>query len=180
MQHASKQGRSRHPRIRVRHRNGCADFDGGNCNCKPAFEAWVFDKRTERKIRKTFPTLAAAKSWRQDALPAMRKRTMAAPSRLTLREAAEQWCTAIERGEVLSRKRTPYKPSTARGYRRDFDKYVLDELGALRLSEVRRAELQLLVDDLVSRKLSGSKVRNVVTPVQAMYRWAKQRQLVGR
>jgi integrase len=108
----------------------------------------------------------------------MRKGTMAAPSRLTLREAAEQWLTAIERGDVLSRRRTPYKPSVTRGYRRDLTKYVLPELGALRLSEVRRAELQLLVDDLVSRKLSGSKVRNVVTPVQAMYRWAKQRQLV--
>ena len=138
----------------------------------------MFDKRTGRKIRKTFPTFAAAKSWRQDALPAVRKGAMAAPSRLTLREASEQWLAGIERGDVLSRRRTPYKPSVTRGYRHDLTAYVLPEFGALRLSEVRRAEVQLLIDELVARKLSSSKVRNVVTPLQALYRWTRRRGLV--
>jgi hypothetical protein len=95
---------------------------------------------------------------------------MAAPSRLTLREAAHDWLARIERGDVMSRRRTPYKPSVVRGYRHDLHTFVLPELGGLRLSEVRRADLQLLVDDLVGKKLSGSKVRNVITPVQALYR----------
>lgn len=96
--------RKQHPGIRARHRTPCRTFEGDDCNCSPAWEAWVFHKRTGTKLRKTFPTLAAAKSWRQDALPAIRKGSMAAPSRLTLREAAEDWLGRIERGDVLSRR----------------------------------------------------------------------------
>jgi integrase len=170
---------ARHPGIRVRHSRRCREHDGGNCNCKPAHEAWVFDKRTETKIRKTFPTLAAAKSWRQDALPAVRKGAMAAPSKFTVREAAEDWLALIERGDVLSRRRTPYKPGVVRQYRCDLNAHILPALGAFRLSEVRRADVQVLVvDELVGRKLSGSTVRNAVIPLQALYRWARKRDMV--
>jgi hypothetical protein len=64
--------------IRVRHSRSCPANEGGTCThgrrdgCRPAFEAWVYSKRDGKKIRRTFPTLAAAKGWRADASSALR------------------------------------------------------------------------------------------------------------
>jgi integrase len=135
-----------------------------------SWEAWVYDQRTGRKIYKTWPTLAAAKSWRADATSGLRKGTFRAPTQTTLRDAAEAWLEAIKRGEVLARSRRPYKPSTIRGYEHDLREYVLPELGAVKLGEIRPDDLQALVDRLVGAGRSGSKVRNIIVPLQALYR----------
>jgi len=52
--------------IRTRHGRSCRSRDGGRCNCAPSYEAWVYSKRDNRKIRKTFHNLAEAKTWRAD------------------------------------------------------------------------------------------------------------------
>ena len=52
--------------IRARHSRTCGVVEGGRCNCRPSYEAFVFSQRDGRKIRKTFQTLAAAKAWRAD------------------------------------------------------------------------------------------------------------------
>lgn len=64
---------------------------------------------------------------------------------------------------------------TLRGYRRDFEVYIYPDFGALKLSDFSRFEAQDLIDRLISKGWSGSKVRNVITPLQALYRYAKQR-----
>src|SRR5512132_2828699 len=133
------------------------------------YEAWVWDKRAKKKIRRTFQTQAAAKSWRQDAGGGLRRGEMRAPSSTTLRGAWEAWLEGAKRGEVLSRNRRPYKPATLRGYEHDLKTYVLDDLGGLKLGDVRPDDLQALVDRLVGKKLSGSTVRNVLVPLQALY-----------
>jgi integrase len=46
----------------------------------------------------------------------------------------------------------------------------LPDLGGLRLNDVNGDDLQGLIDRLVGSGLSGSKVRNVIVPVQALYR----------
>jgi integrase len=135
-----------------------------------SWEAWIWDRRSQRKIRKSFPTLAAAKNWRADASVGLRKGTLRAPSATTLRGAWEAWLEAVKRGEILSRNRQPYKPATVRTYAHDVHEYVLDDLGAFRLGDVRPDDLQALVDRLVGQGLSGSKVRNVLVPLQALYR----------
>lgn len=56
--------------VLVCHREGCASRDGGNCDCEPRFEAWVYDKQAKRKIRKSFATEADAKTWRAERVPA--------------------------------------------------------------------------------------------------------------
>jgi integrase len=133
------------------------------------YEAWVWDKRAQKKVRRTFSTMAAAKNWRQDAGGALRKGTMRAPSSTTLSAAWDAWLEGAKRGEVLSRNRRPYKPATLRGYEHDLKTYVLDDLGALKLGDVRPDDLQALVERLQGKKLSGSKVRNVIVPLQALY-----------
>jgi integrase len=76
---------------------------------------------------------------------------------------------------ILNRSGEVYKPSVLRGYAADLRNYVLPELGGRRLADVRRADLQALVDRLVGRGLSASKVRNVLMPVRAIYRHALER-----
>lgn len=74
--------------ISARHSKSCHSRDGGHCNCKPTFQAAVWSNRDRKRIRKTFPTLGAAKSWRRDALTALDHGTMRAATSTTLQEAA--------------------------------------------------------------------------------------------
>lgn len=170
--------RGKTPGIVERHSRSCASRAGGKCDCTPSYMAWTWDARAGRKIYKTFAgkgAKSAAKAWRADAVPAVRKGTLRAPTKALLRDAAEQWLAAAERGEVLSRYRRPYKPSALRGYRADLERYVYPELGGLRLSEVTADDLQALVERLNAQGLSGAKVRNVLVPLQALYRHNRRR-----
>jgi integrase len=67
-----------------------------------------------------------------------------------------------------------------RGYEADLHAFVLPDLGGLRLTDVRRGDLQALVDRLVGRGLSGSKVRNVAIPVRVLFRHALERDEVAQ
>jgi integrase len=137
----------------------------------------VFDRRSGSKIRKTFPTLGAAKSWRSDALSQLQRGRLISTTRKTLREAADAWQAGAEAkpAVILTRSGTRYKPSVLRGYRADMRNYVLPDLGGVRLADVRRGDLQALVDRLLGLGLSASKVRNVLMPVRALYRHAIER-----
>src|SRR5215208_3878422 len=64
--------------IRVRHGRACASTNGRRCNCTPSYEASVYSARDGRKLRQTFPTLAAARAWRHDAAGAVRRGSLAA------------------------------------------------------------------------------------------------------
>src|SRR5262249_35422276 len=113
----------------------------------------------------------AAKVWRASATTnAAEARGATATALPTLREASLVWLDACERGEVLSRNRRPYKPHTLRDYRADLERHVYDDLGAMRLDEVTADDCQALVDRLIGSGLSGSKARNVLVPLQSLYR----------
>ncbi len=69
--------------IAARHSRSCSHRET-RCSCKPRYQAQVWSVRDKKVIRKTFPTLSAAKAWRQDASVALRRRTMQAPSQTTV------------------------------------------------------------------------------------------------
>jgi integrase len=165
--------------IVAKHSRSCASRDDKNCNCKRTYQAWVWSKRDQKKLYKTFPTLAAAKGWRSDASGNVRRGAMRGGPSVTLNDAANEWLEKAEGGEILSRHRKPYKPSTLRGYRDDLENHVLPDLGALRLAEVTADDLQELVGRLIVAGFSGSKVRNVIVAVQAVYRHNRRRVLVN-
>src|SRR6266508_1722176 len=77
--------------ILKRHSRKCASRQGARCNCDPTFEAWVWSKRDQKKIRQSFPTEAAAKGWRSDATRAVRLKKLRAPTTLTLRQAVDEF-----------------------------------------------------------------------------------------
>src|SRR5262249_28931428 len=56
-------------------------------------------------------------------------------------------------------------------YRGDLDRYVVPALGPVRISQLRRRDVQeLLVDELVRRGLSGSRIRGVLNAFRAVLR----------
>src|SRR5205809_2095911 len=99
------------------------------------------------------------------------------PSAITLHEAAEAWLAGAEADPptVLTRGGAPYKPGVVREYRRTLKTFILDDLGSHRLSDIRRGDLQALVDRLQGEGRSGSTIRNVLMPVRVLYRHALER-----
>src|SRR2546421_8316017 len=108
-----------HEGVWARHKPGCpARTRGGRCRCTPTYQAAVWSGRERKRIRREFPTLAAAKAWRQDAQVALRQGTMRAPTTTTIREAADEWLAGARARTIFNRKREPYKPSALRSYER--------------------------------------------------------------
>jgi integrase len=163
--------------IRVRHGRGCLAPVGGRCACSPSFEAWVFDKSSGTKIRKTFAAddggLRAAKAWRAEAVSAINRGRLRAPTRRTLAEEAAEWMEKAEAGAILTKGGArSYKPAMIREVERSLRLHVLDDLGSTRLSELRRADVQHLIERLNEKGLSGSRTRGVVTALKCVLRRA--------
>ena len=165
--------------IEERHARDCRGNQGGKCNCDPSYRAWVYDRRAKARTRKTFSgkgALAAAKGWRVDAASMQRRGLLQRETRRTVREVGDEWLEKAKRHEVLSRSRVPFKPSTLRDYESTLDQYVYPDLGAVRLSDLRRADVQALVDRLVGSGLAGSTVRNAIMPLRVVVRYAIRRE----
>lgn len=63
-------------------------------------------------------------------------------------------------GAIRTRGGARYKPSVLHGYEADLTRYLYPDIGRVRLSELRRRDVQHVVDHLVGRgDLSGYKVR---------------------
>jgi integrase len=135
-----------------------------------SYEASVYLKREKRKIRKTFPTLGAAKSWRAEAQVAAGKGALRTPKPTTLREAWTGWHEGAKAGTVLNRSGNPFKPSALRAYEGGMRLRVLPELGGAKVAEIRRADLQALVNRLHASGLSPSAIQVTLLPVRAIYR----------
>lgn len=162
--------------IEVRHQKGCrTQHDGIRCNCEPSYRAAVWSARDRKRIRKTFPTQAAAKRWRTDAEAAVGRGSLRVARKTTLREASEEWLVAIKSGVGRNRSGDAFKPSVIRSYEQSLDLYVLADLGGVPLDELRRADLQDLVDKMTAKGRSASTIANAIKPVRAICRRAIDR-----
>ena len=98
----------------VRQRHGRACTGEGRCKCP--YEAFVYSKRDGKKIRRAFPTRAAAVAWRDDARSAVRSNQLRAPAPITLEQAAAAWLEGARAGVIRNRSGDPFKPSAIRTY----------------------------------------------------------------
>jgi integrase len=158
--------------INLRHSRSCRSADGGRCSCEPTYQAAVYSARDGRRIWRSFPTLAAAKTWRQDTAVALRRGRLRAPAATTVREAAEAWMAGAESGAVRTRSGDRFKPSTLRGYRAALDRHVLPELGGARLSDLALRDAQDFADRLLGQGLDPSTIRNALMPLRVVCRRA--------
>ena len=171
--------RPRHEGITVRHSRRCASSQGRRCNCSPGYQAQAYSPRDKKTLRKTFPTLAAARAWRADAQSAIRRGTLRGPSNVTIAEACEAWERGVEEGQIRNRSGDPYKPSVIRGYSQSIRLYIKPELGARKLSALTRVEVQDFADRLLASGLDPSTVKNALKPLRVIYRRALARSEVA-
>lgn len=161
--------------IRKRHSNGCPGRDGGRCQCDAGWEASVYSKRDARKIRKTFAREAEAKSWRADALSALGRGSLRAPTGTTVGQAWASWLAGAEAGTIRNRSGDPFKPSALRAYRGAMENRVLSALRNVRLSDLRRSDLQAFADSMLAEGLSPSHIGTTLLPLRAIVRHAMAR-----
>jgi hypothetical protein len=126
-------------------------------------------------VRKTFRSLSEAKAWRADAQAALRQGTLSAAQSPPLADAAAAWLIGVEAGSIRNRSGDVYKPTAIRGYEQALRLRVLPALGALRLTDLRRADLQGFVDRLLLAGHDPSTIRNTLLRVRAIFRPALTR-----
>lgn len=159
---------------------GAAKLPPGITERNGSYQAKVWDKdlpATEKRRTAggyrvgTFPTPAAAKAWKRDTETALANGRLAAPSSRTTRDACDEWLRKAKAGELLKPDGKPYKPSVLRTYEHDLTTHIIPTLGHIKLTKLARRDVQQMIDTLVgSKKLSGSKIRNIVMPLRAVCR----------
>lgn len=165
--------------ITVVHTRKCSARDSGRCNCSPSYRVQVWNPRAKKLHRKTFAMLSEAKGWRDDVKVAVRKGTITPATRETVAEAAHALVQGMKDGSVLDRTGKLYKPATIRSYEQALRAYVLPDLGAKTLTDVRRADVQAFVDDMRRRKLAPSTIANKLDPLRVIFRRAVRAEIVA-
>lgn len=139
---------------------------------------WVYNSAKVGKKRGDWTdSHAEARSGRSKFLGELEAGTAVRRSAATLRDAWEEFHKGAQAGTITSRSRQPFKASTLRGYERDWAQ-IDPELGAHRLTDIRRADVQALVDRWIAAGHSPSTVRNRLDPLRTLYRRALTRDLV--
>jgi integrase len=158
--------------IAKRHSKDCPSRRGGRCRCNAGWEASVYSKRDGKKIRKVFAREGEAKAWRTDALHALARGALRAPSPTTIRQAWAEWLAAAKTGVVRNRSGDVFKPSALRSYEGSMRRRVLPGFGAIRLTDLERPDPQGFVHRLLAEGLSPSSVQTTLLPLRAIYRRA--------
>jgi integrase len=167
----------------VRHGRACASHAGGKCSCEPGYRLWVYDPKTGKRVpvktrggKQTFRgkgAIAEMKSARRDALVAIDKGTMlATPNRQTVGEAWTLWLQGARSGTVRNAAEEAYKPSVVRTYEIGMRLHVLPRLGSAKLVDIRRRDLQRIVDEMLAAGYSASAARNALLPIRCLFRRA--------
>jgi integrase len=167
--------RSRPEGIVARHQKHCSTHQAQSCDCRPSYQAQVYAARDRKTLRKTFPTVAAARAWRTHAQAAIQQGHLGIPTKTTLAEAGEAWLEAARSGVARTRSGDTYKPSAIRAYEQALRTKLLPELGTRRLTAIVRNDVQDVVDGMVADGLSAATVRNAILPLRVIYRRALAR-----
>ena len=137
-----------------------------SCDCEPTWQAWVYSQRDRRKIRRSFPTHAAARSWRAQAQREVETGARRASSRTTVRQAADAFLEGARSGRDSQPLRGALQALSGPRVRAGASARVLPAMGGARLAHVTTADLQRLVDRWQSEGgMSASTIRNTVKPL---------------
>lgn len=172
-----KDTRTRYQGVYARHKLGCPIERDDACACSPNYWSRAWDAAAG-KSRKTalLPTIAAVKSARSDLERDLSAGRLPASQSMRFAAAAEAFLVAAESGRALNKHGRRYKPSAVRDLRGALENHAKPALGTKRVGNVRRRDVQMLVDELVGK--SGSSIRTVVNAIRSLYAWLQDRELV--
>jgi integrase len=169
--------RTRTQGVYARHRNDCRVETGGKCSCKPSYWAKVWDRSTARTVKTArFAKPSEAAAARVLLQESLRRGVLPTSNTMRLEKAIDAFLRAAESGVALNKHGRRYKPSAIRDLRGALENHVKEALGQRRIGDVRRADVQQLIDGMAGR--SGSTVRKVVNAIRSLYRWAQDREMV--
>jgi integrase len=176
---AGRDTKTRFQGVFARHQVHCAIQRGGGCSCKPSYYGVAYDRARKRGLKtKHLASADAARNARADLLVMLERGEISAPRGIVLREAREKFVTAAREGRALNKHGRRYKPKAIANIDECLRVHVEPSLGTAPLADIRRGEVQAIVDELTPR-LSGSRVRATVNSVRSLYRWALERDLVA-
>jgi integrase len=168
----AREVKTRYEGVWARHRESCRAPDGGRCSCKPGptYIARVYDRPKKRHVpSKSYPTVDAARSWRRDKLDAIDRGETVVRSTIRIEDAIERFLQAARDGTALNKKRKPYTEDAVRNLTSALSVWIAPEFGPRKPHDIRRGDVQLLVDAMTAQGLSGSRIRNVVNSFRALY-----------
>lgn len=173
-----RDSRTRYQGVYARHKQSCLSHLGRDCNCVPAFWGKVYDRASgkERKTR-MFGTPTTARQARAELEVLLRRGRGASTSTMRVKAATEAFLRAVENGTALNKFGKEYKENSVRDLKGAFARYINKELGRMRVADVRRRDVQRLVDGMTGKK-SGSTIRTVVNAIHTLYGWLQYRELV--
>jgi site-specific recombinase XerC len=103
---------------------------------------------------------------------------VAPPTAVTMAAAIEDFIEAAEQGSAVNRSGRRYRPSALRDVKGILRFHVAPALGERPVNEVRRADIQALVDSLRRERLSESRIRSVISALRALYAYAIDKRYV--
>ena len=184
------------PGVFSRHDDGCPVRFGGPCTCGPlGYFATVVDPVTNRQVvSPPFAAVGDAQQWQiaeslsltatadrrsREAQPP--EHAAAEPSEASggkdLGAVIEEFLEAAQDGHFHDDDGDSYTRERLRDLRGALS-YAAAELGTLKLQDVRRRNVQSLVDQLRAAGVDGDRVTSVVDALRLVYSYAIQRGLV--
>jgi hypothetical protein len=97
----------------------------------------------------------------------------------TVQQLIPDFLAAAERGSALDRYGRAFSDDAVQELRWCLTGHVEKRLGALALTEVRRRDVEALVDDLQAAGLPRPRLRAIVKSIRALYDYAAQRGLLA-
>ena len=137
-----------------------------------SYEASVWDARSGKRIYRSFPSLAAARSWRAGALVAVEKGALQSSSRTTVQEAATALLRGMLDGTIRTRAGTAYRSTTIEQSERSLRLHVLPALGRQRIDRLRPRDLRAFADELLAAGKDPGTVLSVIQPLRLILRRA--------
>jgi integrase len=82
-------------------------------------------------------------------------------------------------GVARARGGDPYKPRLIGDYGRALERRIYPAFGSVKLPDLRRRQIQVLIDRMVADGYDGGTIRNAIKPLQVIYRRAIQAEQVA-
>ena len=162
-----------------RHQQRCRVHDGSRCNCKPSYYGVAYDRVQRKPVRtRRHPTVDGAKNARSDLQATLDRGEAPAARGPRLTEARTHFVTAAREGRALNKHGRRYKTTAIDVFEGRLRHDIEPRLGRRRITDIRRGEVQAIIDELAP-VASGSSVRGVVNSLRALYTWAEDRDLVN-
>lgn len=164
--------------VYARHRRGCTTFARSKCPCRPSYWAKAWDRASGRAIRTTMrATPLSASEARRELLEELRQGRTPVVAGMRVKAAGEAFVRSARDGVALNKHSRRYKPSAVADIESCLNNHIEGEIGRRRLADVRRGDVQRIVDGMVTDGKSGSRVRSVVNAIRSLYAWAQDRDL---